>query len=129
MKTLTFLSIVAVLAMAGHAEAKSVWTEMSMASFKSRCASGGGALAVMRGKGVRCSAPNGQYITCIDTKGFGITCDWRTADRRRPQILSANGDVGAAGPFGGGPAAGGGGNGGPGGDADSESAGEGQSPQ
>ena len=129
MKTLTFLSIVAAVAIAGHAQAKSVWTEMSMASFKSRCTSGGGALAVVRGKGVKCSAPNGQYITCIDTKGFGITCDWRTANGTRPQILSANGDGGDAGPFGGGPAAGGGGIGGPGGDADSESDGEGQSPQ
>lgn len=67
-----------VLAGLSPAHAKSAWTTISMSTFDSRCRAAGGTLTVESGGGHKCRLPSGATVTCYDTDGPGISCDYRT---------------------------------------------------
>ena len=78
----TFLS--AGLAMAtiaaglSPAAAKSVSSTISIGTFDARCRAAGGTLTMVSAGGHKCRLPSGQTVTCYDTDGPGISCDYRT---------------------------------------------------
>lgn len=81
MKTVLATSILcaATFISAELAEAKSISSSISMATYKNRCLAAGGTITNVSAGGVRCRLPSGATVTCYDTDGPGISCDYRTA--------------------------------------------------
>ena len=84
MKTLLVTSVLLTAALVSSelAQAKSAWSPISMATYKSRCLAAGGTVTNVSAGGVRCRLPSGATVTCYDTDGPGISCDYRTASGR-----------------------------------------------
>ncbi len=97
MKTIlaTTTLLAATLVSAEMALAKSTWTQISMSTYKNRCLAAGGTVTNVSG-GVRCRLPSGATVTCYDTDGPGISCDYRTASGQpklfdlTPSVLLGN---------------------------------------
>ncbi len=87
----TLLLSIALLGLtADFAMAKSVSSELSMGAYKARCLAAGGTITNVSAGGVKCRLPSGATVTCYDTDGPGISCDYRTAsDPKIPRILGA----------------------------------------
>ena len=60
------------------AAAKSVSSTISIGTFDARCRAAGGTLTMVSAGGHKCRLPSGQVVTCYDTDGPGISCDYRT---------------------------------------------------
>ncbi len=58
--------------------AKSVSSTISIGTFDARCRAAGGTLTMVSAGGHKCRLPSGQTVTCYDTDGPGISCDYRT---------------------------------------------------
>ena len=59
------------------AAAKSVSSTISIGTFDARCRAAGGTLTMVSAGGHKCRLPSGQVVTCYDTDGPGISCDYR----------------------------------------------------
>lgn len=94
MKKLIFLTAAAsLLLVAEQAAAKSVSSGISMGEYKSRCLAAGGTLTNVSADGVKCQLPSGAVVTCYDTDGPGISCDYRsTPGGKKPLILDGGAD-------------------------------------
>lgn len=78
--------------------AKSVFTLISMNTFKSRCLAAGGTLSNVPG-GIKCKLPSGASVSCYDTDGPGISCDYRTvAGGRVRGLIQSSEEVGTISP-------------------------------
>jgi hypothetical protein len=103
MKKAIILSIALLGLAANAAMAKSVSTTISMGTFKNRCLAAGGTLTNVSAGGVKCRLPSGATVTCYDTDGPGLSCDYRTVNEPKiPRILgnpqSVSPDEGSKGP-------------------------------
>ncbi len=84
MRLQTTTIFAAALAMTGFAAglspaiAKSVSSTISIGTFDARCRAAGGTLTMDSAGGHKCRLPSGQTVTCYDTDGPGISCDYRT---------------------------------------------------
>ncbi len=88
MKPVVLLSVALIGLCPELAMAKSVFTTISMSTFKSRCSAAGGTITNVSAGGVRCRLPSGATVTCYDTDGPGLSCDYRTvSDPRIPRML------------------------------------------
>jgi hypothetical protein len=65
-----------------------------MGEYKNRCLAAGGTITNVSGGGVKCRLPSGATVTCYDTSGPGISCDYRTAGNGGPpRILGTPGSM------------------------------------
>lgn len=77
------ITVFALIATAGIAEARSIHSGISMSTFKSRCEAAGGEVSA-HGSGFLCILPSGAAVTCYDTDGPGIDCDVHSGRTTRP---------------------------------------------
>ena len=93
MRKLIIQTAAALLLLAGQATAKSVSSEISIGEYKSRCLAAGGTVTNVSAGGVKCRLPSGAVVTCYDTDGPGISCDYRsTPGGKKPLILHGGPD-------------------------------------
>jgi hypothetical protein len=73
---------------ANAAMVKSVMANISMGTFKARCAAAGGSVT-QSGTGRKCRLPSGATVTCHEIDGPGIACDYRVAiaGSKVPELL------------------------------------------